>query len=76
MAVILGLPERLVHVDSLFDVLLAADLEARSQRDGVFECLCRAVAGRWQERVCAVSDLDDTRRRGCPAILSDREMPF
>ena len=52
-------PERLVHDDGLFDVLLAADLEASSKRDGVFECLCRAIAGRWQERVRAVPDLDD-----------------
>jgi hypothetical protein len=38
-----------MHVDGLFNVFLAANLEARSKGDGVFESLCGAVARGWQE---------------------------
>lgn len=58
-----------MRTNGLRDVLLAADVEARGESDGILDGLGSAVTGRRKERVGAVTDLDDTGTRRSPAWL-------
>lgn len=53
-------PEADVSAGGLGNVVLAADLKAGSERDGVLDSLSCTVTRGWQERVGGVTDLDDT----------------
>jgi hypothetical protein len=58
-----------MRADRLRNVVFAADLEAGSQRDRIFDRLCCAVAGRRQVRMSRVADLDHPCSRRSPAGL-------
>jgi len=65
-----NIPESDVRIDALRDVVLAAaKMKARCDRDGIFNGLCCAIAGSGKERVCSISNLDDTTVGRLPAGL-------
>jgi len=63
------MPESNVRANGERNVLLATELQARGQRDGVFDCLSGTIPGRWKIGVRSVTDLDNSSIGRSPILL-------